>query len=235
MPNHCHNDLYVDGPKEDVDALLRLVGSDREAPEFNCGAVIPYPEHWAKLDKDMAELGWKGFEDRYGKGAKDGFNSGGYEWRIKNWGTKWGAYNVKRRDYGGVCVTFQSAWSAPAPVIEALHKLFPKCSLHLEWFERGMEKCGGFSCVSEDAWWDESDAWAPETIYPAHAHPAVELYHVVSGTALWTAGDILRRRVPGDFILHPSGVRHATRTQAQPLLAIYTWTGEVGTASRFVE
>lgn len=76
---------------------------------------------------------------------------------------------------------------------------------------------------------------APETIYPPHAHPAVELYHVVSGTALWTAGDILRRRVPGDFILHPSGVPHATRTRAQPLLAIYTWTGEVGTASRFVE
>lgn len=161
MPNHCHNDLYVDGPNEDVDALLRLVGADKEAPEFNCGAVIPYPEHWAKLDKDRHELGCKGFEDRYGKGAKDGFNSGGYEWRCENWGTKWGAYDVKRRDYGGVCVTFQSAWSAPAPVIEALHRLFPKCSLHLEWFECGMAKCGGFSCVSEDDWRAEAEVWAP--------------------------------------------------------------------------
>lgn len=76
---------------------------------------------------------------------------------------------------------------------------------------------------------------APETVYPAHLHPAVELYHVVSGTALWTAGDILRRRVPGDFILHPSEVPHATRTLAQPMLAIYTWTGDIGTASRFLE
>jgi Ferredoxin-like domain in Api92-like protein len=162
MPNHCHSDLYVEGSADDVAALLKLVGADKEQPEFEFSSVIPYPEHWAKLDKEMSELGWKGFEDRYGKGAKDGFNSGGYEWCCANWGTKWGAYAVKRRDYLGACVTFQTAWTTPAPVIVALHKLFPKCSLHLEWFERGYGKCGGFSCVSEDNWHNEGDEpWAP--------------------------------------------------------------------------
>lgn len=162
MPNHCQCDLYVDGPEEDVNALLSLVGSDKEETDFNFGSVIPYPEHWKNLDKDMNEMGRKVFEDRYGKGAKDGFNSGGYEWRLQNWGTKWGAYKVKRRDYEGVCITFQSAWSAPEPVIVELHKLFPTCSLHLEWFERGTGRCGGFSCLNESDFDDEyGSAWTP--------------------------------------------------------------------------
>jgi quercetin dioxygenase-like cupin family protein len=76
---------------------------------------------------------------------------------------------------------------------------------------------------------------APHTTYPAHAHPAVELYHVVSGCALWTAGDATTERRPGDFILHPSGIPHAMTTADQPLLTIYTWTGDVTSSSRFLQ
>lgn len=36
--------------------------------------------------------------------------------------------------------------------------------------------------------------FAPETYYPPHAHPAVELYHVISGAALWTAGNEVTRQ-----------------------------------------
>lgn len=76
--------------------------------------------------------------------------------------------------------------------------------------------------------------FAPRTWYPPHAHPAVELYHVISGTALWTAGDVVTPRPPGSFVLHPSGLPHATRTQDAPLLTIYTWTGDVDSPSRFL-
>jgi quercetin dioxygenase-like cupin family protein len=75
---------------------------------------------------------------------------------------------------------------------------------------------------------------APHTAYPAHAHPAVELYHVISGRALWTAGDAVAVRRPGDFILHPSGISHAMTTAEEPLLTIYTWTGDVTSPSRFL-
>jgi quercetin dioxygenase-like cupin family protein len=75
---------------------------------------------------------------------------------------------------------------------------------------------------------------APHTHYPAHAHPAVEVYHVISGLTEWTAGQTTTERRPGDFILHPSGMRHAMSTAAEPLLAIYTWTGDVTSSSRFV-
>lgn len=159
MPNHCHNDLYIEGPANEVDALLALIGADQTPPQFDFDVLIPYPAHWAKLDKDMESLGYKGFEDRYGKGAKDGFNSGGYEWCIENWGTKWGAYDVARRDYDGKCITFQTAWSPPRPIIVALAKRFPTCSLHFEFFERGMAICSGFSCLAEADWYDEDESW----------------------------------------------------------------------------
>lgn len=135
MPNHCHNDLYIDGPKEQVAALLALIGADAEVPAFDFNKVIPMPSQ---------------FE------GHDGFNAGGYEWCIANWGTKWGAYNVARRDYGGACVTFQTAWGPSKQVVLALHKLFPLCNLHLEFFERGMEFTGGMSALSEDEWYEDS-------------------------------------------------------------------------------
>jgi quercetin dioxygenase-like cupin family protein len=71
---------------------------------------------------------------------------------------------------------------------------------------------------------------APHTLYPMHAHPARELYFVLSGRAEWTAGDVLRHPPPGAFVLHPSGVAHAMRTADEALLAVYVWRGDIMTA-----
>jgi hypothetical protein len=63
----------------------------------------------------------------------------------------------------------------------------------------------------------------PHTHYAAHRHPAVELYHVLTGATEWSG----RKRPPGAFILHESNEEHAMRTGDEPLLALYTWTGDV--------
>jgi quercetin dioxygenase-like cupin family protein len=73
----------------------------------------------------------------------------------------------------------------------------------------------------------------PHTYYPAHHHPAVELYAVVRGTAIWTAAGRSGEQPPGSFILHPSNVVHAMRTAGQALLAIYSWTGDILTPSAY--
>jgi gentisate 1,2-dioxygenase len=65
----------------------------------------------------------------------------------------------------------------------------------------------------------------PETLYPAHRHPAIELYYVVAGIATWTLVGVSQDNPPGTFILHPSQAIHAMRTHAEPLLAIYSWSG----------
>ncbi len=66
---------------------------------------------------------------------------------------------------------------------------------------------------------------APRTLYPAHRHPAVELYHVLTGTAAWTLNGVARDNPPGAFILHSSQAVHAMETRDEPLLALYTWSG----------
>jgi quercetin dioxygenase-like cupin family protein len=75
----------------------------------------------------------------------------------------------------------------------------------------------------------------PDTYYPPHAHPAIELYYVISGTGTWTADGISRKNPPGAFILHPSEIVHAMQADREPLLAVYSWTGtDVRTTSFYV-
>jgi mannose-6-phosphate isomerase-like protein (cupin superfamily) len=77
---------------------------------------------------------------------------------------------------------------------------------------------------------------APGTLYPAHAHAASELYHVLGGRARWQrGGEPWAQRPPGAFILHPSGVAHAMETEAEPLLALYVWYGDMAGAVAFTE
>ena len=150
MPNYCENDLYVSGAEADVEEFLEFVGMNKPRPEFDFNCVLPYPEEFAKRDDDRPDFNdpeYKAkmlvFREKYGSN-EDGFNSGGYEWCIKNWGTKWDAKDVVRRDYyGNVCITFQTAWSPPLPVIKALAAKFPNLTLSLEYFESGVEVCGG--------------------------------------------------------------------------------------------
>lgn len=74
----------------------------------------------------------------------------------------------------------------------------------------------------------------PNLDYPSHLHPADEVYHVLSGTAdWWMAGLPWQEREAGTCIHHPSGVAHAMRTGAAPLLALYAWTGDIATPPTF--
>jgi quercetin dioxygenase-like cupin family protein len=68
---------------------------------------------------------------------------------------------------------------------------------------------------------------APATIYPRHVHPAIEFYLVIAGTALWQAGEETVLRPPGSLIFHPSGIPHAMTTTTDPLLAVFTWHGDI--------
>ena len=76
---------------------------------------------------------------------------------------------------------------------------------------------------------------APHTHYPAHVHPAIELYLVIAGAAAWALGDAPAEiRPPGSVIVHPSGAPHAMTTGAEPLLALFTWRGDLATSPSYV-
>jgi quercetin dioxygenase-like cupin family protein len=76
---------------------------------------------------------------------------------------------------------------------------------------------------------------APHTLYPLHRHNAVETYFVLSGTATWTAAGRSQTQPPGSFILHPSNIVHAMQTWDEPLLAVYTWSGDVHSTSVYAD
>jgi quercetin dioxygenase-like cupin family protein len=76
---------------------------------------------------------------------------------------------------------------------------------------------------------------APGTHYPPHAHPAIETYLVIAGTALWRLGTAAAAaQPPGALIFHPSGLAHAMQTGAEPLLAICSWRGDVTSPSVYL-
>jgi len=66
----------------------------------------------------------------------------------------------------------------------------------------------------------------PDCHYPAHRHPALEYYVPLSGTARWFDTDLGWRDIPPlQTIVHRSGIDHAMRTFAEPLLAYFHWSG----------
>ena len=69
-----------------------------------------------------------------------------YDWCISNWGTKWNAYGYSEDtiDYhDGDTLYFQTAWSAPHPILEKLTQMFPDIRLEHEWADEDIgQNCG---------------------------------------------------------------------------------------------
>jgi hypothetical protein len=141
MPNWCENDLTVFGP----DPEMPLLHMQSENCHFDFNRVIPYPKKYQDLDdaaqKWEEETKGQPWEER----PKDGYNQGGYDWCIENWGTKWNALPMEPYmtfPDGAAIISFSTAWSPPIPVIRALSEKFPLNTFALEYFEAGMGFCG---------------------------------------------------------------------------------------------
>lgn len=113
MPNHCENDLYIQGNKQPREVLKAIKSlTNRENYLFDFNRIIPRP--------DVTD--W-------------------YVWSRKYWGTKWNAYDIviRYRKPKSVKIKFETAWTPPLPVIVELAKKFPTYTFTLRYFERGME------------------------------------------------------------------------------------------------
>ena len=64
--------------------------------------------------------------------------------------------------------------------------------------------------------------------YPKHWHAAEELYLVLNGTAYWSTDDDPEILCPPEsFVHHKSRQPHSMTTNAEPILALWGWTGDV--------
>jgi hypothetical protein len=164
MPNWCENDLTIRGDAEEVAAFMDFArrecttedGYDKQAwtQYFHFSAFIPYPLVFSEPDEacfawDKAAIAARATGGPMPEGPRpqDGYNRGGYEWCIHNWGTKWGAKEPrlgKRKEHDlargkevSQVIHFDTAWSPPLPVVRKAAETFPNLTFDLRYYECG--------------------------------------------------------------------------------------------------
>ena len=168
MPNHCHN--RVTFYSDDTTAILKLHkiwmsgidnNDDSETRQSVFGHFVPEPD-WTKIPLKESELKEYSFSDPRGdvgelpvfsdepcKGLH--FASTGrqddrwYNWRVQNWGTKWDCYTLEIDDTDmphGFEVNFETAWSPPEEVCNAIRDQYDDLSISWFYDEPGCELAG---------------------------------------------------------------------------------------------
>lgn len=103
-------------------------------------------EAFLKIRTDISpeefELGRKAFQNEQKYGATDW-----YHWCINNWGTKWNSYGYDGYDSSNApethTLSFNTAWSAPHKVLEALTQKYPDIEFTHEWADEDFgQNCG---------------------------------------------------------------------------------------------
>ena len=125
MPNWVRNKVLISGTKKDLDDLLKKCETYTNC--FSFEGIIPMPD-------DVDD--W-------------------YHWSIEHWGTKWDTEDadVYRMDKENASIVFETAWSAPIPVYEAIHKRYPNMCIDVEYADEDL----GSNCGT----WQNGFLWTP--------------------------------------------------------------------------
>jgi len=145
MPNHITNIITYNGDRKHIEKMLEAIKIDElgiGTVDFN--KIIPMPDYVYKGNLGRKE------RELYG-------NKNWYDWSIANWGTKWNSYGYQEGfDYSQTdCLSFQTAWAAPHPVIQKLSEMFPDVEFTHEWADEdigyncGRHKYFGGECTEE--------------------------------------------------------------------------------------
>ena len=114
MPNWCNNILTISEPSAELVKYLQEEG-------FSFDKIKPMPPELKEGD------GW-------------------YYWAVENWGTKWdlneNPFLFDSISENEISFWFDTAWSPPMGVIEALSEKFYKDHFVLQYLEMGMGFCG---------------------------------------------------------------------------------------------
>ena len=165
MPNHCYN--RVSFYSDDTTAILKLYnifesGTNPKNDLTVFGQIIPEPD-WANTplkEGDLKEYSFSNprgevgelpvYKDKgFGKGlyfpSTDVNDDRWYNWRVHNWGTKWDCYDLSIEDDempNGFQAQFNTAWSPPEDIANAIKEQFDDLSVSWFYDEPGMEVAG---------------------------------------------------------------------------------------------
>ena len=138
MANHCANRIEIQGEAKDVAVVKKFLQGKDTCFDFN--NILPMPE---ELENTLVPVpDPETFKNRrlrklYG-------TDNWYDWKKSNWGTKWNSFNGEIADMDDeyLVYRFDTAWSPPTPVIEALREKFKDISISAFFDEPGMEIAG---------------------------------------------------------------------------------------------
>jgi Ferredoxin-like domain in Api92-like protein len=160
MPNWTSNKISIRGSSSDISEFLAFMrGTDDQLFDFN--RIIPMPvllrhtasgfhkfgdeEHctWYVINPDLAfgDPEYKNNQRPFTPEEKAALAAIGadswYDWAVKNWGTKWNAcraeINEILEDDGTVEISFDTAWSAPFPIFQAIAAKFDQLTFQFSW------------------------------------------------------------------------------------------------------
>lgn len=157
MPNHITNRLKITGPKElvkkivdecagDKDQLIWGYGGEKVPNPFDFDKVVPMTDDVKKSMEDPSYYppgyleNWKSDNPMFTRPMEYW-----YEWCCDNWGTKWNSYEPSVDEDGSDgkwIVWFDTAWSAPTPVIDALAMKYPGIRIDHRWADEDI----GYNC-----------------------------------------------------------------------------------------
>ena len=147
MPNHCHNRVTLYSSGNDTNESRAQIAKIKQIFEDeNCfGQIIPEPD-WPNTPNKDGELPVK--VEEFGISYR--FKSTGqaddrwYDWRLQNWDTKWDCYDVEVTDDDPECteIQFNTAWSPPEAICNALREQYPDVSISWFYDEPGCEIAG---------------------------------------------------------------------------------------------
>lgn len=156
MPNHVRTVVkFHKLKKEDIDIILNLIAcpADEEyAIDFN--KIIPEPTTREECPEDCIATPDSHIES---DSERPWFNW--YEWHVKYWGTKWGAYDCYTKiGKSYIQFVFSTAWSLAYPVMEKLALM--GYNIEIKYADEDLgNNCGKLTYSSEQGWnhYDESE------------------------------------------------------------------------------
>lgn len=147
MPNYVANRIQIIGSDEMVQKVVEFVKSDYRVFDFE--KIVPMPETFKKYDTTNHKNGEQlrvgehiGYDEsspivteelieEYKRATREQYEQygvvGWYDWHCKYWGTKWNA--CEPAYCGDGLFVFDTAWSAPLPVLRALSEIFPEVEI----------------------------------------------------------------------------------------------------------
>ena len=146
MPNYCENTLTIQSNCLKGKSQLKVFKATAKKPVEKTKSVISF-ENLLPTPKELNDNPSPPPKNKINKfirlyGAKDW-----YDWRIKNWGTKWDACEpsmAKRVSDTELIYFFDTAWSPPLELFKEISKQYPDLTFRIEYEERSMWFAGDF-------------------------------------------------------------------------------------------